>query len=72
LLAALALTLLVAPAYAHDYETGLTAFELGDYVTALDAWRTAAEMADARAQNNLGGMYDASVGVPSDASEAVR
>jgi hypothetical protein len=48
LLAALVLTLLVAPAYAHDYEIGLTAFELGDYVTALDAWRTATEMADAR------------------------
>lgn len=72
LLAALILTLLAAPAYAHDYETGLAAFKLGDYVTALDAWRTAAEMGDARAQNNLAGMYDAGVGVPQDASEAVR
>lgn len=65
--------LLAAPVvYAHDYEEGLAAFKLGDYATALDAWRTAAWMGDARAQNNLAGMYDAGVGVPQDPTEAVR
>ena len=72
LLAALLLLFILAPAQAHDYEEGLRAFKLGDYATAVDAWHTAAVMGDARAQNNLAGMYDVGVGVPQDPVEAVR
>jgi TPR repeat protein len=72
LLIALILILLAAPAYAHDYKEGLAAFRLGDYTTAVEAWRRAAEEGDAKAQNNLAGMYDAGVGVAQSYTEAVR
>ncbi len=70
--AALVLVLLAAPAYAQDYDKGLEAYERGDHATALEAWRAAADQGDARAQNNLGGMYDAGLGVPQDDGEAAK
>jgi hypothetical protein len=38
----------------------------------LDTWRARAEQGDARAQFNLGLMYDTGEGVPQDDAEAVR
>lgn len=70
--AALVLVLLAAPAYAQDYDKGLEAYERGDHATALEVWRAAADQDDARAQNNLGSMYDAGHGVPQDDGEAVK
>lgn len=68
----LLLVLLAAPAYSQDYDAGLAAFKQGDYTTAFEAWRAAAETGDARAQNNLAAMFDAGLGVPPDDREAVR
>jgi len=67
-----ALMLLVIPAQAQDFYTGLAAALRGDYATALQEWRPLAEQGDASAQFNLGWMYDKGEGVPQDDREAVR
>ncbi len=63
----LGLGLWVAPTAAlADYESGYTAFQKGDYATALNDWKLAAESGDARAQFYLGAMYDFALGVKED------
>ena len=56
----------VAPGSAGQIEDGASAFERGDYVTALLLWRPLAEQGDAKAQFNLGVMYVRGAGVRRD------
>ena len=58
--------------YAGDFQSGLDAYTAGDYATALREWRDLAEQGDARAQNNLGNMYDMGKGVTQDYAEALK
>ena len=60
-----------APARA-DLDSGVAAFKHGDYATALREFKPLAERGNARAQYNLGYMYDKGQGVPQDFQEAVR
>ena len=57
---------------AADFEAGLEAYKRGDYATALEEWRPLAEQGLARAQHDLGFMYDNGEGVAQDHSEAAR
>ena len=66
------LTIACASARAAAIDDGQTAYNAGDYATALRLWRPLAEQGDARAQNNLGVMYENAKGVPQDINEAVR
>jgi len=66
------LTIACAPVRAAAIDDGQTAYNAGDYATALRLWRPLAEQGDARAQNNLGVMYENAKGVPQDINEAVR
>ncbi len=68
---AVLLVSLAAPAWA-GYENGLAAYQSGDYETALREWREAAEQGNAKAQNNLGFMYQKGLGVPPIHAEAAR
>ena len=58
-------------ASADPFEDGVSAFERGDYATALRIWRPLAED-DPRAAINLGVMYAEGLGVQKDAVEALR
>ena len=54
ILPALLLTLLVGnPAFSADFQKGATAYESGDYATALREWKPLAEQGNASAQFNL-------------------
>ena len=55
-----------------DFQKGLTAYESGDYATALREWTPLAKQGNADAQYNLGGMYDNGQGVPQDYKTAVK
>jgi TPR repeat protein len=73
ILPVLLLTLLVGnPAFSADYQKGLTAYESGDYATALREWTPLAEQGYADAQSNLGAMYEKGLGVPQDFKTAVK
>ena len=74
ILPVLLLTLLVGtpPAFSADYQKGLTAYDGGDYATALREWTPLAEQGDVRAQTFLGFMYDQGLGVPQDYKTAVK
>ena len=70
-----------ASSYSADFNKGLTAAQSGDFATALKEWKPLAEEGNAAAQNNLGFakaqfnlgvMYDVGEGVPQDDKEAVR
>ncbi len=63
---------LAACAPAGDLETGAEAYDRGDYATALKEWRPLAEQGHAKAQYNLGVMYDDGEGVAQDYAEAVK
>ena len=63
---------LPAPVLAADYQTGLEAYNRGDYATALKEWRPLAEQGDGVAQFNLGTMYNEGRGVAQDYIEAVK
>ena len=71
----LGISLLVASGgfvYAQDFNKGLEAAQKGDFATALREWRPLAEQGDAKAQFNLGVMYDNGQGVTQDDKEAVK
>ena len=84
ILPVLLLTLLVGnPAFSADFQKGLTAYESGDYATALREWKPLAENKGFRslfypkkevmiAQHYLGVMYDEGQGVPQDYKTAVK
>jgi TPR repeat protein len=67
-----ALVMLAAPVLAGDFAKGLSAYEKGDYATALNEWRPLAEQGDAPSECNLGLLYYDGHGVPQDYSEAAR
>ena len=72
LLTALLISALCAQTLAADFQTGIEAFERGDYAAALREWRPLAEQGDAKAQYALGLMYDEGMGVPEDDAEAAE
>ena len=57
---------------AGPMEDGQAAYDGGDYATARELWRPLAEQGVARAQNNLGVMYENAKGVPQDINEALK
>jgi len=63
---ALAIMALAVPANAGPFEDGKTAYDRGDYTTALKFWRPPAKRGNAEAQFNLGFMYNTGNGVPLD------
>jgi TPR repeat protein len=61
------------PAFSVDFQKGLTAYESGDYATALREWTPIAEQwGVAVAQYGLGRLYDKGRGVPQDYKTAVK
>ena len=52
-------------------EAGIRAKERGHYATAIRAWKKLAKDGDARAQNNIGHMYEEGLGVAQNYSEAM-
>lgn len=64
------LLLLVAAPASADFQTGLTAYQRGDYATALREWTPAAEAGNATAQLYLGLMYERGQGVGANPAEA--
>lgn len=66
------LFLTLGTAWGEAFEDGLAAAERKDYATAIKLWRPLTEQGDARAQNNLGVMYEKGQGVLQDYKEAVR
>ncbi len=71
ILVALLLLTLAAPAWA-GWDEGVAAYERGDYATALREFQVLAEQGHAKAQYNLGLMYDNGQGVTQDYVEAVK
>ena len=66
------LILLTLPSVmAADFQKGVKAANSGDFVVALKEFRPLAEQGHARAQFNLGVMYDNGYGVAEDNSQAV-
>ncbi len=66
-----ALIAFAAPAWA-TYETGWYAYTAGDFVMARGEWLPLASDGDARAQFQLGVMYQKGEGVEADAAEAAH
>ncbi len=62
---------LAAPALA-DFETGMAAYDSGDYVTAYNEWLPIARRGDPAAQRNIGHLYRLGLGIPQDFSVAVN
>ena len=67
----LAAMLTALPARA-DLVDGLSAYDQGDYETALAEWMPLAENGDAQAQSLLGLLYRGAPGIQGDAAESVR
>ena len=59
------------PSYSSDFDKGLTAYNNGDYATALKEWKPLAEEGDVDAQYNLDFIHRKGLGVPQDDKEAV-
>jgi TPR repeat protein len=70
--AALIFVLVPSVGAALDFNAGLRAYNAGNFRTALNEWRPLALQGNARAQNNLGFMYENGRGVDQDDAEAVR
>ncbi len=71
---ALAVALLIGlatPSQA-DYQAGVAAYSRGDYATALQEFKSLAELGNSNAQFMLGRMYRQGQGVPQDYAEAVK
>ena len=66
------LVALASSARAENYKTGESAYKRGDYQTAIKHFRPLAERGHAKAQSNLGFMYENGYGVPQDYSTAVK
>ena len=70
---ALLATLPGAPVAAgQTFDEAVAAYDRGDYATAVRGFLVHAEQGDAKAQLNLGVMYNYGEGVPEDDAEAVR
>ena len=68
----LLISLISSPSWGADFDKGLTAAQNGDFATAFKEWTPLAEQGLAKAQFNLGVMYEYGDGVPQDYKEAVR
>jgi len=66
------LTLSLCTAFGADFATGLSAYQKGDYSTAIKEWRPLADDGSAAAQFNVGRMYLDGQGVPQDPSQAAK
>ncbi|MEL0206452.1 MAG: tetratricopeptide repeat protein, partial [Alphaproteobacteria bacterium] len=66
------LTLLSAPALGADFDKGVSAFQRGDYATALREWTPLAEQGHVEAQYILGVMYSIGQGVEQDYATAAE
>lgn len=51
---------------AQDFNIGMDAAQKGDFVTAMQQWQPLLEAGDAKAQVNVGLMYEHAHGVPQD------
>ena len=58
--------------WSGDFQKGIDAAQRGDYTTALKEWTSLAEQGDAKAQFNLGIMYERGQGVLQDYKTAVK
>jgi TPR repeat protein len=65
------LLILACPAHA-DFQSGLDAYNRGDYAAALQEWKPLAEKGDANAQYNVGLLYARGQGVTQDFKEAAE
>ena len=72
LLKILLLSLISFSSWGADIQKGLDAANNGDFETALSEWRPLAEQGYARAQSNLGVMYENGNGVLQDNKTAVK
>jgi TPR repeat protein len=72
LLALLLSTSLAFPAVIGRFDDAVAAYERGDYATAFRLMKPFAEKGDAKAQHNLGVMYDYGRGVPQNYTEAMK
>ena len=61
-------------AYARslDFETGLKAFDAGDYAVAFENWWSMAQKGDAKSQASLGFLYYAGKGVRRDDQKSLQ
>ena len=55
-----------------DFNAGVAAYKQGDYATALREWHPLAKQGNAKAQSNLGVMYNKGQGVTQDYAEAAK
>ena len=62
----------IGVSWSGDFQKGLTAYESGDYATALREWKPLAKQGDTDAMFNIGLMYDKGQGVPEDNMIAVQ
>jgi len=63
---------LAVTAFGGQLEDGIAAYERGDYATAFRMMKPLADKGDAKAQHNLGVMYDYGRGVPRDTTKALK
>lgn len=63
---------LAVTAFGGQLEDGIAAYDRGDYATAFRLMKPLAEKGDAKAQHNLGVMYDYGRGFPQDYSRALK
>ena len=61
-----------APAFAADFEAGLLAARVGDFLLAAKEWKPLADAGDVRAMVHLGDLHDLGQGIAMDNSEAAR
>jgi uncharacterized protein len=54
----------------EDFRSGLSAFNRGDFASAMRLWRPLAEVDDARSQAGIGFMYHRGLGVKTDDAQA--
>ena len=66
----LAISAIIAGTPEEDFRTGLSAFNSGDYATAMRLWRPLADGNDARSQAGVGFMYHRGLGVETDDAQA--
>ena len=66
------LSLFLSLAQSADFDKGATAYQAGDFRTAIAEWKPLAHGGNAKAQNYLGFMYDNGEGVLEDDLEAVK
>ena len=69
---AVGLVFMLAVPGCTDFQSGVDAYNRGDYDTALKKFLPLANQGDAAAQYFLGGMYAQGTGVPQDYTEAMK